>query len=334
MSYLKDDQANGSDSNFQQGPRKHSPTPSGETELQLDMSLSEAREEFELMTKVSGKAESTIESYKYTYNRLIQEIDKETPIGEISTKDIRLFLSELMDDGLSKNTVAIHYRNLGVFFNWLVRENFLEDSPLEPVEEPKTPDKYPKVLDKEEIATLLETEKKRSNTWAGYRNYVMLLVFIDTGVRLNEFRNAKIEDLDLENRTLKVHGKGAKDRKVSFGPKTAKHLHRWLRKRDNVEKVWDDTIFISQNGDKLKTRNVQRIITRIQKRAGLENKQVSPHVLRHSSATLAVQNGLDTFSLKRQFGWEQVDTALRYVHISNKQISETYRDSSPISSIP
>lgn len=334
MSYLRDDQANGSDSTFQQVPKNHSPTPSGADELQPEMPLSEAMEEFELMTKVSGKAESTINSYKYTYDRLTQEIDKDTSIGEISTKEVRLFLSELMDDGLSKNTVAIHYRNLNVLFNWLVEEHFLANNPLEPIEEPKTPNKYPKVLDKEEVATLLETEKKRSNTWAGYRNYVMLLVFIDTGIRLNEFRNAKIEDLDLENRTLKVHGKGAKDRKVSFGPKTAKHLHKWLRKRDNVEKVWDDTIFISQNGDKLKTRNVQRLITRIQKRSGLEDKQVSPHVLRHTSATLAVQNGLDTFSLKRQFGWEQVHTALRYVHISNKQISETYRDSSPISSIP
>lgn len=334
MTYQKYDQTNGSNSNSQQGPKDHSPAPRGEIKLQPDMPISEAMEEFELMTKVSGKAESTIESYNYTYDRLTKEIDKDTPIGSISTKDVRLFLSGLMDDGLSKNTVAIHYRNLGVFFNWLVEENFLEISPLEPIDEPKTPDKYPKVLDEEEVATLLETEKKRSNTWAGYRNYVMLLVFIDTGVRLKEFRNAKIEDLDLENRTLKVHGKGAKDRKVSFGPKTAKHLHRWLRKRENVERVWDDTIFISQNGDKLKTRNVQRLITRIQKRAGLEDKQVSPHVLRHTSATLAVQNGLDTFSLKRQFGWEQVHTALRYVHISNKQISETYRDSSPISSIP
>ncbi len=100
--------------------------------------------------------------------------------------------------------------------------------------------------------------------------------------------------------------------------------------RDEVKNVLDDTIFISQNGDKLKKRHVGRVITRIQEKAGLEDIQVSPHVLRHTAATFAVQNGLGPFSLKRQFGWEQMSTALKYVHMSDKALQESYSTSSPM----
>ena len=103
--------------------------------------------------------------------------------------------------------------------------------------------------------------------------------------------------------------------------------------REEVENVLDDTIFISQNGEKLKKRHLQHVVSRIQEKAGLEEVQVSPHVLRHTAATLAVQNGLDIFSLKRQFGWEQMRTALKYVHMSDKALQESYSNSSPMDNI-
>lgn len=118
-----------------------------------------------------------------------------------------------------------------------------------------------------------------------------------------------------------------------FGKRAFKALKKWLRIRKNVERIWDDTVFISQTGEKLKKRNVERLITRIQKTAGLEDIKVSPHVLRHTAATLAVQNGLDTFSLKIQFGWEQIKTALKYVHLSGKQVQESYMHCSPVDNL-
>jgi len=314
-------------------PKKHSKTPEGREKTQPAMELTDAIDEFMLMAKVDGRAESTINLYEYVFDRFTKEIGKETPIGDITTKDGRKFLAGLMDEDLKNTTVSIYHRVLNAFFNWLYEESFIEVSPFNQIDEPKTPDKFPRFLKEEEVEALLQAEKDRDGTWAGYRNYVMLLVFLDTGIRLSEFINAKIEDLDIENRSLKVHGKGSKDRNVFFGRKTAKGLIRWLRIRNNVERVWVDTIFISQNGDKLKDRNVQRLITRIQKRAGLDDKKVSPHCLRRTSATLAVKNGLDAFSLKRQFGWEKIETAMRYVHMTDSEIKETYRDSSPLSDI-
>ena len=110
-------------------------------------------------------------------------------------------------------------------------------------------------------------------------------------------------------------------------------MHRWLKVRGGIGKVWDDTIFIDQKGNKIKERNIQRLISRIQKRAGLEDTKVSAHVLRHTAATFAVQNGLNAFPLKQQFGWESIKTALRYVHMAGEQVGEAYRQSSPLKDI-
>lgn len=308
------------------------PDLTGEPEFEPEMKLSEAIDEFMLMAKVDGRSESTKDLYKYTFKKFKNDVNEDTSIGDISTKDIRLFLESLIDGDLAKTTVSIHYRNLHAFFNWLLKERFLPENPVAPIEKPKTPNTYPKHLSEEDVRALLDAEKKR-NTWAAKRNYTMLLLFVDTGIRRNELRNAKIDDLDLQDHSLKVHGKGAKDRTIFYGTKTARYLHKWLRIRKKLDDIFDDTIFIDQNGKRIEERHIGRIITRIQRRAGLEDKQISPHVLRHTAATLAVQNGLDPFSLKQQFGWENLETAQRYVHMAGDKVGEAYRESSPLSNI-
>lgn len=324
---------------YGQGPEKSGSNLENENQvgpknlLKEDISLSQAIEDFLMVAKVEGRAEKTINLYQYVFDRFTQEINEDTAIGEIEKSDIRKYLAYLMDDGLKNTSVAIHHRVLNAFFTWLVEDSYLQKSPTEGIKEPKTPSKFPKVLNENQIGTLLKCAKQRRRRWSGYRNYAMLIVFLDMGLRLNEFINAELEDLDLKRRSLKVHGKGAKDRKVFFGKKTFHCLRHWLRIREDIEQVWDDAIFISQNGDRLKKRNVQRLITRIQEKAGLEDVQVSPHVLRHTAATLAVQNGLDVFSLKRQFGWEKIQTAMRYVHMSGEKVQKAYITSSPIDNL-
>jgi len=176
-----------------------------------------------------------------------------------------------------------------------------------------------------------ETAKKQADTWAGYRNYTMVLCFLDMGLRLNELINSEIYNLNMKERTLKIHGKGSKDRMVFFGLETYKCLNKWLDKRERKGRIEDeDILFISQNGDKLKTRHVQRTITRIQRKGEMEDVKVSPHVLRHTAATLAVSNGMQAFALKRFFGWESIRTAMKYVHMSDQSVKEEYKNASPI----
>jgi len=264
-----------------------------------DHPLNQAIEDFKLRGKVEGRAEKTMEQYNYVLGRLAEKIPQDREVNDIETKELRKYLAYLMDDGLNNTSVAIHYRVLRAFFNWLEEENYIRKSPVEAIQEPKTPDKYPRILDQEKVGKLLNTARSWRRTWAGFKNFTIIFTFLDTGLRRNELINAKLENLDLEQRSIKVHGKGAKDRRVYFGKNNYRCLKNWVGMRDEVKNVLDDTIFISQNGDKLKKRHVGRVITRIQKKAGLEDVQVSPHVLRHTSATLAVQNGLDPFFSKK-----------------------------------
>jgi integrase/recombinase XerD len=121
---------------------------------------------------------------------------------------------------------------------------------------------------------------------------------------------------------------------VFFGSETASVLRKWLTIRDSIKPtVKPTTIFIGQNGKKLKPRNVGRLIERIQTRAGLEDTKVCPHVLRHTSATLNVKNGMDVFSLRTQFGWENMETAMKYVHMSGSRLAEKMKDASPMDNL-
>mgnify|MGYP006283474831 CR=1 FL=1 len=307
--------------------------PDGEVSTKPEMKIAEAIDDFKLMAKVDGRANETINQYKYVLGRFTDYYFQEIEIGVITTKNVRKYLAALIDEGLKNTTVAIHYRVLNRFFNWLLGENYLFENPLEPINEPETPNIFPKVLNEEQVTLLLQAAKNRQREWANKRNHTMLVVFVDMGLRLSELINAQLDDLDMKRRSLKVKGKGAKDRKEFFGIRTFRALKKWLRVIGNVERVWDDTVFISQKGEKLKKRNIQRLISRIQKSAGLEDVKISPHVLRHTAATLEVQNSQDAFSLETQFGWEQIDTALKYVYLSRKKLEENYRNCSPVDNL-
>lgn len=300
-----------------------------EGEIELD----EAIKDFKLAAKAEGRAKKTLDLYNYVFGRFVDYLDYTPQVGNLSPNDLRHYLANLMDEGLKNTSVGIHHRVLKAFFNWLVEEGHLNSSPVANVKEPKTPRKFPRILDEEQVNKLLKTAKSESRDWSGYRNYTIILTFLDLGLRLNELINARLNDLNIRQRSLKVMGKGAKERKVFLGKKLNKSLKHWLKIREEKDRIWDDNIFISERGEKMKDRNLQRRITTIQKKAGLEDIKVSPHVLRHTAATLAVKNGINAFMLQKLFGWENVDTAMRYVHLENINAEETYRGASPIDNL-
>ncbi|MCF7889865.1 tyrosine-type recombinase/integrase [Candidatus Bipolaricaulota bacterium] len=304
----------------------------GQTGAQ-QLSLTEAISQFKYASEVEGKAKATINQYNYVFENFLNFLGTDLPVKKIEPNTVRGFIRGLMNQNYSKSTVAINHRVLQTFFNWLVEEDLLEAAPTENIREPRTPNKFPRVLTLEQAEQLIKASEQRKNTWAGFRNHTIILCFLDMGLRLNELASAKLTHLNLKERTLKVHGKGSKDRMVFFGFETYKTLRKWMNMRNEKGEPMEETIFISQNGDRLKHRYIQRIVTRIQDRAGLNDTKVSPHVLRHTAATLAVKNGMEAFALKRYFGWEKLDTAMRYVHMNNETVKDSFRDASPIDNL-
>ncbi|MCF7889765.1 tyrosine-type recombinase/integrase [Candidatus Bipolaricaulota bacterium] len=281
--------------------------------------------------ELDGLSSATIGQYKEILGYFMDFLDNDMLVEDITADVVRDYMKYLLDNGIKITTIAIRYRVLRAFFNWLVDKDAIEKAPTDDIKEPKTPNKYPYVLDEDQMKKLVKVTRDRLDRWSGIRNRTIILLMLDVGLRSEEVRTAKLEDLNLDDNSLKVNGKGAKDRRVFFGELPSEWLGYWTEVRNDIEaEINTKTIFIDLNGHQIKKRNLSRIIDRLQKRAGLEDTKVSPHVLRHTAATMAVKNGLDVYSLQQMMGHEQLKTSMRYVHMSGRRLKEATKKTSPM----
>lgn len=290
------------------------------------LSLSQAMGAFTLFARVEGRAKRTIKDYEDVF-RGFGAFAGDPAITEITPGLIRAYIAKLQEQGYAKATINIRLSVLRAFFNWLVREGHLEKSPMALVKLLRVPKQYPFVLSEQQVSALLRACNK--GTWAGTRNYVMLLTFLDTGVRLKELIALSLTDVSLQARSLRVkHGKGDKERTVFMGRRLIKAMHQWLQVRGYF--VGEDVLFITRQGNPLDARNVERILERLAYKAGLSGVRCSPHTLRHTFATLFIRNGGDPFSLQQLLGHSDIKTTQIYVHMAGTALKEAHARASPI----
>lgn len=288
--------------------------------------LSQAAEQFTLMARVEGRSRKTLDLYAWVFYRFSGFLG-DKPLSEIHPGLMRQYLAHCQERGYTPASLGMHYRVLHAFFNWLKREGLIPASPMDGISPPRQPKQYPFVLEESQVRALLAACAK--GTVPGGRNYAMLLLFVDCGLRLHELAGLRLGDVSLAQRSLKVHGKGARDRIVFMGARTAKALRRWIELR-GFRASYSDSLFIDRKGDPLKPRWVQQVVARLGKKAGIKGVRVSPHTLRHTAATLAVKNGMEPFALQRLFGWENIQTALKYVHMAGTALREAHAKASPV----
>ncbi len=278
------------------------------------------------MARVEGRSRKTLELYRWVFESFRADVG-DMPTAEIHSGVIRQYLVRLQERGLAVASQGMHYRVLHAFFNWLKREGIVNANPMDGISPIRQPKQYPFVLEEHQIRSLLQACDK--STWQGQRNYAILLLFLDCGLRLNELIGLRLTDVALAQRSLKVHGKGARDRIAFMGARTAKALRRWLELR-GFKPGYSDALFIDRKGEPVKMRWVHEVIVRLAKKAGIKGVRVSAHTLRHTAATLAVKNGMDPFALQRLFGWENISTALKYVHMAGTALREAHAKASPV----
>lgn len=296
--------------------------------------LSTITEKFLEHKELKGLSPATLDQYEEVLGYFIDYLDDDVFVEDVTENMIRHYMRDMYDNGIEITTVGIRFRVLRAFFNWITDKGLIEEAPTDGIEEPKTPNQFPYVLDEDQVKKLVEVTEDRLDRWSGIRNRTLVLLMLDVGLRSEEVRTVQLSNLNINDRSLKVHGKGGKDRKVYFGQNSQEWLKHWEKVRSDIDaNVNTDTIFIDLNGHQIKQRNLNRIITRLQKRAGLEDAKVSPHVLRHTAATLAVKNGLDVHSLQEMMGHSQLQTSMRYVHMTGKRLKEATEDTSPMDSI-
>ena len=210
------------------------------------------------------------------------------------------------------------------FYKYLTAvRHYMKNSPAVDIEGPRVKQALPKFLTLDESITLLETVQGDTASKNVKRDYCMITLFLNCGMRLSELVGISLGDIDRDLRSLRVIGKGSKERMIYLNDACKAAIVDWLKVRATLEIKEKNALFISSRGTRISKQMVQTVVYKYLDLAGLGNRKLSTHKLRHTAATLMYQEGgVDVRVLKDILGHEQLNTTQIYTHVSNEQMEE------------
>jgi site-specific recombinase XerD len=228
---------------------------------------------------------------------------------------------------LSAATVHGHVRTLRAFCNWLVAEGIIETSPAKDLKPPKVCRKVTSTLSDEEIRAIIGVLAPVDSSNA--RNQTIFMLMLDTGLRMGELINLKMDDIHMNEGLLKVIGKGKKERIVPMGSNAQRALQRYLfRYRPKPFSTSIDYVFLSQVGKPLTDNSVKLIFSRLAKRSGVA--RLHAHLCRHTFATRFLINGGDVFTLQQILGHSTLEMVRHYVNLAANHVVIQHQKFSPL----
>lgn len=257
-------------------------------------------------------------------------------IKNITTEDIYEFL--LYADGERENMAAAKARKLSAikeFFKYLhIKRMMIDDNPAINIESPKQKQALPKFLSMEESLMLLKAVREDRESKSRVRDYAIITLFLNCGMRVSELVGIDLNDVDRSFRSLTVTGKGNKQRIVYLNSACREALADYYAERMSEKHVATTSraLFLSNREQRISVKTVQWLVYKYLDMAGLESKHYSVHKLRHTAATLMYQTGnVDVRVLKDILGHEQLNTTQIYTHVSNRSMEEAM-ENNPLSS--
>ena len=296
----------------------------------LGLSFRSACEQFALRCNSRNLSTGTMGWYRQIlggFGRFLAEQCEILAMKEITPGHIRGYLSEERRRGISSETIHRTYGGLRCFFKFLKRDGLLERNPMELVERPRRERHLIKPMSLEQVRALLDQADPGS--LLGLRNRAMMLLMLDSGLRLSEVLGLRLSQLDLEGGEVIVLGKGRKERRVPIADLMRRTLKAYLQKRVQV-RGGQELLFVSQSGRRLTGRHIQLTVHRYGLRAGLTGVRVSPHTLRHTFATQYIRNGGDPFSLQAILGHSTLEMVRNYVNLGSRDVALQHGKFSPM----
>ncbi|MBI5325768.1 MAG: tyrosine recombinase XerC [Ignavibacteriae bacterium] len=273
----------------------------------------------------------TVQSYNLALNQFIIYLESEysdiPELNEITTDDIRPFLGWLHDNGKDKSSLKQKISAVKSFFKFCQKKGFIERNPAALVITPKTPKRLPSFLLENEVAELCN--QFSHDEPEDLRNLALIELIYSSGLRISEALQLNVNDINFSSKSVRVLGKGRKERVVPIGGKALDVLKKYIKKRIELSQNIDGNfLFISVHGKKLTPVAAYRIINRAMQ--GItEAKRKSPHVLRHSFATHMLDHGADIQSVSEMLGHESLSTTQIYTHVSVDRLKEAYKKAHP-----
>ena len=287
-------------------------------------------DEYFAALKVANRSPRTIGWYRdflLEFVRFVERDGRGATAGDLQAPVVRRWLLSLQSRPrpLAPSSLAGRVRTLKAFGTWVASELDLASNPLRAVPLPRVPEQLvPSLRDPEIIALLRASEGSRDPE----RDRAIVLLMLDTGVRVSEAAGLRVGDVDLAEGRCRVFGKGSKERLVPVGRRARKALRTWLSHRRGVRD--DDPLFTGPGGHRLTSRGLYQLVHRLARRAELQTR-CSPHVLRHTFARSFLTNGGDVFSLQRILGHSpsSIQVTRRYVALLDDDLRAVHRHASP-----
>ena len=238
------------------------------------------------------------------------------------------YLAERKRAGLSASSIKLIVVALKIFFRFLAAKAIINRDPCEALALPRIERYLPETLNELQVEQFLEKIDTKANH--GLRDRAMIELLYASGLRISELANARLENFNFEERIIRVTGKGNKTRLVPVGRKACEALAAYLSgERPNlVKKRSGSEIFLSERGTKLTTARIWQIIKKHARRSGLE-KNVYPHLLRHSFATHLLGNGADLRIIQEMLGHADISTTQVYTHVDQQRLKAVHRQFHP-----
>jgi len=316
-------------------------------------------DEFMLYCRSTQLREKTMSSYEQTlhlFGRWLSDELKIYTVDKITENVIRKYIDDLMVRGkytfyvndlskkkncpdrrrdyrkpVSVTTINNYIRNIRVFFNWMEREYIIRKNPMKKIRQLKHNRQAKVFLSDEDLKKFLSKFDK--SYFTEHRDYVMIMLMLDSGMRLGECSTVLVTDLEIARKRINLRAeetKGRKDRTVYFSPKTETIIRRWLQFKDRY--VESDYLFpIKEHGGSIGVGNFESNFKKYILRAGL-NEEYTPHCLRNNFAKRCLMNGMDIFTLSKILGHSSVEvTEQAYLDLTDDDISKQYHRASPLS---
>lgn len=285
-----------------------------------------------------NSSEHTITSYQNDLTQLLNfasrhfEQDEESVnITELDRLTIRLWLGELTEGGMARNTIARKVASVRSFFKYCFKRSYISKNPAHLLIIPKKEQRLPKTVQVGEINKMMDLADEDDPSTIQER--AILELFYSTGIRLSELTNLNVKDIQIHQKQLVVFGKGSKQRIVPLGEKSLNAIENHLQNRNEL--FTSDTtssdknaLFLSVGGKRIYPRMVQRIIKKYLMKVS-EVTQKSPHTLRHSFATHMLDAGADIRLIKEFLGHANLASTQIYTHTSVERLQRIYSQAHP-----
>jgi len=245
---------------------------------------------------------------------------------KIDMLDVRGFIVDQINKGLSKITISRRLSSIRSFFKFLHREGYMLSNPAKLVSNPKVPQLLPKFLSVDDTFSLIE--KPEGIGFMPARDRAILELLYSTGLRVSELAGLNMEDLSIKEGLVKARGKGKKERIVPIGAKAIDAMKSYLIERI-LMKTKEEAIFLNRLGTRLTDRGIRRIVVKYA-RASTIKGQIGPHTLRHSFASHMLQSGADLRIIQELLGHASLSTTQKYTHLDITHLMDVYDKAHPL----